>query len=95
MSNQAVKLSRLLVRKKKKIKEKKYDNQNGYRFEFLKQSQFGALMDSRIAESVFNQLFLRNVYIEDYFRPVEINTPLYQIWEVRGDTYAGSDSPEL
>lgn len=55
-------------------------------FEMSFPDRFGALMLEDIAESVFNQLFLRKTYSPDYFRPVVLQSPIYQLWEVRGDS---------
>ncbi len=84
--NNRIKISNLLIRKKKDIKEQNYGTKKGYRFEMLEQARYGALMDARISESVFNKLFIRHIFPKKYFRPVEINSPFYQLWEVRGDS---------
>ena len=43
------------------------------------------LMDDKVADSVFNQLFVRHSINPKYFQPVLIKTAHYQLWEVRGD----------
>jgi hypothetical protein len=86
MGNKIIMLSRLVTRKKNNLQTKNYDHSSNYRFEIFQQSRFGALMDSDIAESVFNKLFIRHIYPKKYFRPVKLSTPYYQLWEVRGDS---------
>lgn len=86
MGNRKVALSHLITRKRNTLQRKSFDRNSDYRFEIFEQSRFGALMDSNIAESVFNKLFIRHIYPKEYFRPVKLSTPYYQLWEVRGDS---------
>jgi hypothetical protein len=86
MGNKKVALSHLITRKRNTLQRKSFDRNSDYRFEIFEQSRFGALMDSNIAESVFNKLFIRHTYPKEYFRPVKLSTPYYQLWEVRGDS---------
>ena len=68
------------------MEKKQYDNYSSYRFDYFEQARFGALMDFLIAESVFNKLYLRHLSAAPYFRPVRLETPHFQLWEVTGDT---------
>lgn len=86
VNKEIVQLSHLMIRKKREIAKKSFHQNNGYRFEMLEQSQFGALMDANIAESVFNKLFIRHIFPKKYFRPVQLRPPHYQLWEVKGDS---------
>lgn len=90
MSNRVVTLSHLASRKQNAFNKKSYNNKNGYRFEYVERARFGALMDAGIAESVFNKLFIRHLFPKKYFRPLHLQTPFYQIWEVRGDSLSES-----
>jgi dolichyl-diphosphooligosaccharide--protein glycosyltransferase len=88
MGNQLIALTHLVRRERQNVSTKRYDRERGLRFEMLIPAKFGALMDANISESVFNKLFLRHNFNPNYFRPVAINTPSYQIWEVVGDSIA-------
>jgi hypothetical protein len=58
----------------------------GANFELLLPKGYGVLADSKIAESVYNKLFVRHILPkEPYFRPVIIGTPAFQLWVVQGD----------
>ena len=92
IGNQYLILSQLGLRNNTKMEMKNYYKDSGYQFELLEQARFGALMDKNIAKSVFNQLFLRHMYLQKYFNPVVLNSPYYQLWEVRGDSISTSGS---
>jgi dolichyl-diphosphooligosaccharide--protein glycosyltransferase len=62
-----------------------YDESSRLNFEWTRPGKFGALMDEDMANSVFNQLFIRHAAPSAYFRPIKLGTPSYQVWEVRGD----------
>ena len=48
-------------------------------------------MHKDMAASVFNKLYLRQSFSREYFTPVIMAAPWYQLWEVRGDSWkAGS-----
>ncbi len=70
-----------------KIDRKVYERDKGIRFEYYAPSRFGALMDHSIANSVFNTLYLRHRFNKKYFRPVVLNAPSHQLWEVRGESF--------
>ncbi len=89
LGGKRLQLSHMGTRTKKDMKEKNFYQRSRYRFEWYTRSRFGALMDSDIAESVFNKLFLRHAYPKKYFTPLRVRTPYYQIWEVRGDSLQG------
>lgn len=54
-------------------------------FELALHNKFSALEDQHISKSVFNRLFLRHQSDQRYFKPVVLNSPAFQIWEVKGD----------
>ena len=81
----ALRLKAVLLVDQKGPRLNKYPGEGGLVFEFLVPKGFGAAMDLPISNSVFNQLFLRHLADRRYFRPVRLNTPSYQIWEVHGD----------
>ncbi len=86
IDNGMVTVSSLVIWKMDNFYEKKYNNTGKYKFEMFEEGQFGALMDDKISETVFNKLFIRHKYPPDYFQPVELFTPFYQIWQVKGDS---------
>ncbi|MEI6126882.1 MAG: hypothetical protein WCQ99_10075, partial [Pseudomonadota bacterium] len=86
VENRLFPISHFINRKKNNLEQKNYPRTSQYCFEMFEQGRFGALMDTQIAESVFNKLFIRHVYPKEYFQPVDMNTPVYQLWEVKGDS---------
>jgi hypothetical protein len=83
--NRIIDLTHLVKREKQRVLTKNYQRNHGLRFEMFVPARFGALMDAHISKSVFNKLYLRHTYKSKYFRPVVMNTPSYQLWEVLGD----------
>ena len=80
-------LSEILIRTNEGIDRKRF-TRRGPRFEMLQGGRFGVLMDSRIADSVFNRLFLRHTGSKHgYFQPVALEAPNFQLWEVGGDRW--------
>ena len=73
-----------------KLNKKEFDINSRLGFEYIESYRFGALCDNNISESVFNKLFIRHSYQKDYFKPIRLRAPYYQIWEVTGDTYKRS-----
>lgn len=58
--------------------------------EIFKPGEYAALQRKDISESMFNRLFLRHEKSK-FFRPVKLQTPMFQIYQVVGDTVdAGS-----
>ena len=53
------------------------------RFEWVPSLRFGALLTPDIADSVFNQLYLRHAPVPGLFEPLAIKSPSYQIWRVK------------
>jgi dolichyl-diphosphooligosaccharide--protein glycosyltransferase len=62
---------------------------DGLRFDFNKKFHNGAVMDKGIADSVFSRLFIRLQPDETYFKPVINSPPLFQLWQVSGDSFSG------
>jgi dolichyl-diphosphooligosaccharide--protein glycosyltransferase len=91
--NRMIGLARLVKREKQRVLTKNYQKDRGLLFEMSAPSRFGALMDEHISESVFNRLFLRCTFNPKYFRPVAVNTPSYQLWEVLGDRLPDTSGP--
>jgi len=54
--------------------------------EVFADARFAALQRKDIAESVFNKLFLRHERT-NFFKAVRLVTPIYQIYEVNGESY--------
>jgi len=57
-----------------------------FAFQWNKNLGFGAALSKEMGDTAFVQLFLQNSKT-DYFEPVVLNSPFYQIWRVRGDVY--------
>ena len=55
-------------------------------FEWDKELGYGAVMSQSVANTSFNKLFVRHKK-SDYFQPILLKTPQYQIWKVLGDIY--------
>lgn len=51
------------------------------------EKQYGALMDEHLLDTVYVSLYLGINLKSSFFKPLEINPPFYQIWEVSGDEY--------
>ena len=81
-----VPLIALLLRTDKLAAVNEYERERGGRFEMTTGSRFGILMDSKIAESVFNRLFVRVDPTLQHFEMVQEHAPTYQIWKVTGDS---------
>ena len=55
--------------------------------ELFPPDNFGAIMDTMMAMSTFNKLFILHQVNPKYFRLISENIPNYQIWEISGDQY--------
>jgi len=89
--NRSFQLARILKRSRSQITNKVYNTAARLSFEYVEGARFGALVDDDISASVFNKLFIRHKYIKQYFKPLKLRAPYYQIWEVKGDTYKRND----
>ena len=78
-------LRRIVETTRHGLETKNYPGDSRLVFDMFSPARFGALMDRHISESVFNKLYLLHVYNPKYFRPVGMNAPAYQLWEVIGD----------
>ena len=57
-----------------------------YHLEIFEPEGYAVLMSQEVAEGMLNKLFWRNsLPLAEYFRPVIMSTPDYQLWEVGGD----------
>ncbi len=54
-------------------------------FHYLPKRGLGALMDARVASSVFAEAFVLEAVAPAWFRPLQTWSGAFQIWEVRGD----------
>ena len=57
-----------------------------FAFQWNKELGFGAALSKEMGNTAFVQLFLQNK-AADYFEPVALQSPFYQIWKVQGDVY--------
>ncbi len=85
VNNKKILLKEILIVRKDKISKKVFKHSSKFNFELLEPAKFGAITDSLIGESIFNKLFLRHKPNPNYFKPVKLFSPSYQIWEVIGD----------
>lgn len=96
LQDRSVQLSGLNIRTNRAIQEKRYTADSSYLFDFNEPGGYGALADRSIANSVFNNLYVRNGFNRTYFRPVDLRGSVTQLWEVIPDNYApnknGSDA---
>lgn len=90
MGNQTIPLQGIAVWDGKNSRVKRFNHPSDVVFEASDPNRTGAMMHREIAESVFNKLFFRHTCSQDYFRPVILNTPWYQLWEVRGESWKAS-----
>ncbi|NDY42174.1 hypothetical protein G3N55_04850 [Dissulfurirhabdus thermomarina] len=92
-----VRLSQAVVCDTRQARGLRYkDHPKGFSLEAFLPGGFGAVMDLPISVSVFNRLFVRHTYQSRYFRPVILNAPSHQLWEVIGEVYrpeAGKAAP--
>lgn len=87
LEDRKIMLSYIGIRQRETLRPFSFGSSGRYRFEMVEQAGFGAIMDKDIAESVFNKLFIRLIFPDKYFRPIDIRMPHYQLWEVQGDIY--------
>jgi hypothetical protein len=90
IGNQVVPLQELTLWDGEKSQIRRYNQQSGVVFELSAPTRLGVLMHKDMALSVFNKLYLRQTFAREYFRPVLLNAPSYQLWEVRGDSWKPS-----
>jgi len=87
VGDKVVSLKVIHIRYPNRIETKTYPVSQGYYLEVIP-GGYSALMSPNIAESVFNKLFLRHQYDQRFFEPVELKTPLFQIWKVKPEWYS-------
>jgi hypothetical protein len=79
------------------LKTRKYDFENGGNKELnvLLPARFAMLQGGQLAGSVFSNLYYHKSGPLQYFRPVELEGSVYQLWEVRGDSFLSANlSPD-
>jgi len=81
--NGLVSLKKILINNLSFIQEINF-HQTGSVFYYLPKNSKGFLQDADFANSTYNRLFLGSTESQfpEYFKPVELNTPIYQIWQV-------------
>jgi dolichyl-diphosphooligosaccharide--protein glycosyltransferase len=70
-----------------------FQRPNGALIEVFPPAAVGAVMDRDMADTVFNRLFIRHERSSGYFAPVALDSPEYQLWEVRADRLRDAGSP--
>jgi hypothetical protein len=60
-------------------------DEGGMVFWMMARGGFGMLMDRQTADTTLMRLFVGLQHDPRYFRPVKVEPPAYQIWEVTGD----------
>lgn len=84
-NNQSGQLSKLVVYQDHPPQSRDYQSGLTLRLDMFPKWGFAALQGPKIQESIFAQLFIHHQYHPDYFKPITLNAPLYQIWRVTGD----------
>jgi hypothetical protein len=79
------------------IRNQEYENtrkfrESGPRLEVYLPGGLAVLTLPEFTHSVFHKLFVRHQADSRYFKPVLLNSPLYQIWEVTGDSFGQGGS---
>ena len=64
------------------LEEKDYGHPEGFHVEWMPHNGFGAIMTRNVAESLFNQLFIRHTSNPHHFRHTEVRAPAFSLWEV-------------
>ena len=64
------------------LEEKDYGDPEGFHVEWMPHNGFGAIMTRNVAESLFNQLFIRHTSNPRHFRHTEVRAPAFSLWEV-------------
>ena len=64
------------------LEEKDYGHPEGLHVEWMPHNGFGAIMTRNVAESLFNQLFIRHTSNPHHFRHTEVRVPAFSLWEV-------------
>ena len=64
------------------LEEKDYGHPEGLHVEWMPHNGFGAIMTRNVAESLFNQLFIRHTSNPRYFRHTAVQAPAFSLWEV-------------
>lgn len=90
ISGRRLSIATAAVRDRNAIREKNFYNQSPYCLEVFEPGRFGALMEKSVANTVFNRLYIRHTPDQQYFKPVALAAPAYQLWEVTGDTLPAS-----
>lgn len=78
-------LSRVVDISKKMMVARDYPGGSDLQFEFYHPARFGLLHSTGFGDSLFNQLFIRQMYDPASFRPVVLASPVLQVWEVVRD----------
>jgi hypothetical protein len=79
-------LSEVFLRDRESENARKY-RESGPRLEVYLPGGLAVLTLPEFTHSVFHKLFVRHQTDSKYFKPVLLNSPLYQIWEVTGDSF--------
>ena len=84
LGGNAIALKKIIINDGASLNTKEF-HKNGLMYEALLKPDFAVLQDEDFSRSIFNMLFMRTVAAKRYFSPVELNSPFYQLWEVKGD----------
>jgi hypothetical protein len=77
-------LSRIVLSSGRGLRQRAFHAQ-GPEFHWFSPQGFGVLQDPRLARSVFSRAFVLKAVAPEYFRPAQLWSGTFQIWEVRGD----------
>lgn len=84
---QVIPFEELSVWEGEKNQTKRFNHKSGIIVEVSRPLRLAVMMHRNIASSVFNRLYLRQTYSPQYFRPLALNSPWYQLWEVQGESW--------
>lgn len=87
VQNKEAYLKRLILVDAPSPYEIDYGRVNGGQVEIVPKYSYGAIVDDHIANSVFNQMFMRLTADSRHFEPVVIEHPVFSLWKVKGDKY--------
>jgi len=66
----------------KNLEIRGYGHPEGFHIEWIPHNGFGAIMTQNVAESLFNQLFIRHTSNPKHFRHAAVRSPDFSLWEV-------------
>ncbi len=69
-----------------KLFQFKQASQNQFVFHYNSSLSYAAALSKEMSKSTFHQLFMLQTS-SPYFKPIDLQSPLYQLWQIQGDEY--------